>query len=48
MKDSHLVTTLIAALEDTEIGAKGRYRESLREQFARAGAERILSESCAR
>jgi UDP-N-acetylglucosamine acyltransferase len=40
-----LLANLIQSLENTEIGAKGRYRESLREQFARAGAERILSAS---
>jgi UDP-N-acetylglucosamine acyltransferase len=40
---SPLLANLIQSLENTELGAKGRYRESLREQFARAGAERILA-----
>jgi UDP-N-acetylglucosamine acyltransferase len=41
MADSALVTNLVRSLEETEIGAKGRYRESLREQFLRIGSERI-------
>jgi UDP-N-acetylglucosamine acyltransferase len=38
-----LVMSLVSALEDTEKGAKGRYRESRREEFLRQGQERILS-----
>ncbi len=34
---------LVRSLENTESGIKGRYREILREQFLRAGQERILS-----
>jgi hypothetical protein len=29
---------------NTEKGAKGRYRECLREEFQRAGIERVLGE----
>jgi UDP-N-acetylglucosamine acyltransferase len=39
---SPLVLELVEALEQTNLGLKGRYRESLRADFARAGAERIL------
>jgi UDP-N-acetylglucosamine acyltransferase len=39
---------LVACLSNTEKGAKGRYRESLREEFRRAGAERVLGESATR
>jgi UDP-N-acetylglucosamine acyltransferase len=35
---------LVHALQCTERGAKGRYRESLREQFGREGRRRILGE----
>jgi UDP-N-acetylglucosamine acyltransferase len=35
------VIQLLDSLEQTEQGAKGRYREILREQFARLGQERI-------
>jgi UDP-N-acetylglucosamine acyltransferase len=45
---SKLVMTLISALEDTEKGAKGRFRESLRDVFLRAGQERILVDAGAR
>ncbi len=38
---SPLVKQLVEALQRNELGAKGRYRESLREEFARLGAERI-------
>lgn len=38
------VAELIAALRRTELGAKGRYRETLRDEFQRAGAERVLGE----
>ncbi len=38
------VNELIEALKRTERGAKGRYRESLREEFQRLGAERVLGE----
>ncbi len=36
---------LIEALHRTEMGSKGRYRESLRDEFAKAGAELILGTS---
>ncbi|MDP6761643.1 MAG: acyl-ACP--UDP-N-acetylglucosamine O-acyltransferase [Planctomycetota bacterium] len=35
------VLRLVEALENTERGSKGRYRESLREDFARIGRERV-------
>jgi UDP-N-acetylglucosamine acyltransferase len=38
-----LVERLIHQLEQTELGAKGRYRESLRASFLQIGQERILS-----
>jgi UDP-N-acetylglucosamine acyltransferase len=38
-----LVMNLVSALEDTEKGAKGRFRESRREEFMRLGQERIRS-----
>jgi UDP-N-acetylglucosamine acyltransferase len=41
--DSQLVQQLVRQLEQTELGAKGRYRESLREQFLKLGQERILA-----
>jgi UDP-N-acetylglucosamine acyltransferase len=44
MGDSPLVQRLITSLENTETGAKGRHRESMREQFAREGARLILGE----
>lgn len=43
-----LVTNLVRSLEDTESGAKGRYRESLREQFRRTGEERMQQSAAAR
>lgn len=42
---SPTIAHLIASLQNTEKGAKGRYRESLREQFQRAGMLRILGET---
>lgn len=40
--DGHvLLGRLVDALERTDRGVKGRYRESLREEFARIGAERF-------
>ena len=36
------VRELLAALRRTELGAKGRYRETLREEFRRLGEERVL------
>ena len=39
-----LVLQLVEALENTEAGRKGRHRESLRETFAKLGAERIHGE----
>lgn len=41
--DAQLVQQLVKQLEQTELGAKGRYRESLREQFLKLGQERILA-----
>ncbi len=41
--DAQLVKQLILQLEQTELGAKGRYRETLREQFLKLGHERILA-----
>ena len=35
------VSSLIEALQRSEIGSKGRYRESLREEFVRSGQERV-------
>jgi UDP-N-acetylglucosamine acyltransferase len=43
MPSSPLVAHLIRSLENTERGTKGRYRESLRAEFARLGNERILA-----
>jgi UDP-N-acetylglucosamine acyltransferase len=45
---SPLIAHLVASLENTEKGAKGRYRESLREEFRRAGMERVFGEAPAR
>ncbi|MCZ6596535.1 MAG: hypothetical protein O7B99_02745, partial [Planctomycetota bacterium] len=39
-----LVSELIEFLERMELGAKGRFRESLRDEFSRRGRERILGE----
>jgi UDP-N-acetylglucosamine acyltransferase len=36
-----IVHKLVQSLEQTETGKKGRYREGLREEFARQGAERL-------
>jgi UDP-N-acetylglucosamine acyltransferase len=41
-QDNDLVRDLIEFLQRTGLGAKGRYRESRREEFARIGRERIL------
>jgi UDP-N-acetylglucosamine acyltransferase len=41
---SRALDHLVASLVNTEKGAKGRYRECLREQFQRAGIERVLGE----
>lgn len=38
---SQPVMRLVEALEEADRGTKGRYRESLREEFARKGAERL-------
>ena len=38
------VLRLVAALEQAELGVNGRYRESLRAEFTRAGQELILGE----
>jgi len=37
-----LVAELIEALRRTELGSKGRYRETLRDEFARMGQERVF------
>lgn len=37
------VMRLVKELEQTDVGAKGRYRESLRAEFMRVGQERLLS-----
>jgi UDP-N-acetylglucosamine acyltransferase len=37
-----LVRELVQALRNTELGLKGRYRETLRAEFARAGEARLL------
>jgi UDP-N-acetylglucosamine acyltransferase len=42
-----LVRELVQHLRNTELGAKGRYRETLREQFAREGQERVLGSAAA-
>ena len=36
---------LLRSLENTDRGTKGRYRESLRDEFARQGAQRIPIEA---
>jgi UDP-N-acetylglucosamine acyltransferase len=41
---SPVLTHLVESLLCTEKGLKGRYRESLREQFQRAGVQRVLGE----
>ena len=43
MQGSDVIAHLVTSLENTEKGNKGRYRESLREQFLRQGQERILA-----
>jgi UDP-N-acetylglucosamine acyltransferase len=43
MAGSAAVMRLVRELEQTELGAKGRYRESLRADFQRLGQERLLS-----
>ncbi len=40
--ENELVRDLVEFLKLTSLGAKGRYRESRREEFARIGRERIL------
>ncbi|MCY2958730.1 MAG: acyl-ACP--UDP-N-acetylglucosamine O-acyltransferase [Planctomycetota bacterium] len=40
---SAAVMRLVRELEQTDVGAKGRYRESLRADFMRIGQERLLS-----
>ena len=42
---SPLVHELVQALRDTELGLKGRYRETLRDEFRRAGEELMLRSS---
>jgi UDP-N-acetylglucosamine acyltransferase len=44
----HLVRELCQALRNTELGQKGRYRETLREEFRRAGEELLARSTVAR
>jgi len=46
--DSRSVMRLARELEETDLGAKGRYRESLRAEFQRQGEERLLAGATAR
>lgn len=48
LPDCAPIQHLVRSLENTESGIKGRYREVLREQFLRAGQERLLSAAPAR
>jgi len=41
---SRVLAHLVESLLSTGKGAKGRYRESLRDQFQRAGVQRVLGE----
>lgn len=43
-EESAVLKTLLAALRDTEQGGKGRYRESMREDFMELGRRLILGE----
>jgi UDP-N-acetylglucosamine acyltransferase len=43
-----LVRELLQALRNTELGLKGRFRETLREEFRRAGEELLLRSTVAR
>lgn len=43
-----LVAELVQSLHNTELGSKGRFRETLREEFARAGSELIYGTASAR
>jgi len=45
MQEADFVQHLVRSLTNTEIGLKGRFRESKREEFARLGVERILTRS---
>ena len=45
-QDNPYVTNLIQSMQRTEIGYKGRYRESLREDFTRLGVQRVLEGNC--
>ena len=45
-QDNPYVTNLIQSMQRTEIGYKGRYRESLREDFPRLGVQRVLEGNC--
>ncbi len=44
-KDLSGVAHLVESMRRTELGAKGRYRESMREEFAKAGQERLERET---
>ncbi|MFT5288406.1 MAG: UDP-N-acetylglucosamine acyltransferase [Planctomycetota bacterium] len=41
--EDEMVKVLVAALRETEKGSKGRFRETLREEFGRMGHERVFS-----
>ena len=41
------VRHLIDSMRRTEMGLKGRYRETMREEFTRQGVARILEKSAA-
>jgi hypothetical protein len=43
MQGSDAIAHLVKSLENTELGSKGRYRETLREEFLRRGQERMLA-----
>jgi UDP-N-acetylglucosamine acyltransferase len=45
---SALVGELVRALRNTELGLKGRYRETLRDEFRRAGEELLLRSAVSR
>jgi len=43
MNTPDIVMRLVESLQRTERGKKGRWRESLREEFSRQGAERLAA-----
>ena len=42
MHENALVRHLVESMTKTELGLKGRFRESMRDEFARLGVQRIL------